>query len=88
MLQRLDKLIIDQAEKSIHTVESDPPSLSEERIIVKTYYETGELKAETPYLLGKKHGIEREYYENGKLKWKRQYRYGEIYGVQKYYDND
>ena len=36
-------------------------------VVKKTYYDSGALWLEIPYVDGYKHGIEREYYESGVL---------------------
>ena len=46
--------------------------------VKRTYYESGELEAVTPYVRGKRHGIEKYYYENGELKSETTYVDGEI----------
>jgi antitoxin component YwqK of YwqJK toxin-antitoxin module len=49
------------------------------------YYESGELKSETPYIDGKIHGIEKWYYESGELLFEIPFVNGKIHGIWKTY---
>jgi|CXWL01.1.fsa_nt_gi antitoxin component YwqK of YwqJK toxin-antitoxin module/Tfp pilus assembly protein PilF len=56
--------------------------------IRKTYYESGKLKVEMPYVNGNASGVGKEYYESGKLKAETPFLFGEANGLAKeYYEN-
>ena len=60
---------------------------------VVEYYENGDLKFETPYRGGQKHGLAREYYENPvtglprHIKTETNYEYGKNIMVKTYYES-
>ena len=53
--------------------------------IRKTYYESGALWLEIPYVDGYKHGIEKEYYESGVLACETPHVNGTIQGIARVY---
>ena len=53
--------------------------------IVCSYYESGKLLVETPYIDGKQEGIKKVYYENGNLKVEIPYKDGKQEGIEKVY---
>ena len=53
--------------------------------VIKFYYESGALLAETPYVDGKEHGIANYYYESGALRRESQYENGKRHGIDKIY---
>ena len=56
--------------------------------IHKTYYESGKLSSETPYINGKINGVAKTYYENGKLQIETPYANGYQSGAYKEYDEN
>jgi antitoxin component YwqK of YwqJK toxin-antitoxin module len=54
----------------------------------KTHHENGNLKLETPYLDGKKHGIERTYDEHGNLRYEDSFANGKRNGFSYSYDKN
>ena len=53
--------------------------------VKKSYYASGALFAETPYVNGKEHGIEKAYHESGTLEREIPYVNGERHGILKSY---
>ncbi len=53
--------------------------------VEKGYDANGNLRAETPYQNGKRHGIEKFYYENGKLRAELPYQSGKAQDISKTY---
>ena len=53
--------------------------------IRKSYFETGDLWVETPYLNGKEHGTEKIYYKSGALLCETPYVKGKIHGITRSY---
>ncbi len=51
----------------------------------KTYYESGVLMNETPYVNGQREGVQKSYYENGALKCETPFKEGKADGVQQCY---
>ena len=56
--------------------------------IWKTYYESGQVKSETPLVNGNNHGIEKEYYKTGQLEKEIPYENDKIHGTWKEYDEN
>ncbi|MBO4480368.1 MAG: hypothetical protein J5742_01950 [Alphaproteobacteria bacterium] len=61
--------------------------------VVQEHFESGQLKTETPYRGGQKHGLAREYYENvipngqiGRIKRETNYEYGATKIIKEYYN--
>ena len=53
--------------------------------VIKFYYESGALLAETPFVDGMEHGIKKWYYESGALRRESQYENGKRHGIDKIY---
>ena len=53
--------------------------------VKKSYYESGALWHETPYVNGKIHGIAKQYDESGALMFVTPYLNGDIHGIEKWY---
>lgn len=58
---------LDKQNKLTDINESNKDSLSNINGLIKTYYPSGELQSETPYVNGKINGIQKLYYQNGTL---------------------
>ena len=56
--------------------------------IRRSYYESGALWLETPYVNGKEHGTEKWYYESGALDSETPYENGKKHGIEKSYYED
>ena len=56
--------------------------------IRKSYYESGALQYETPYVNGEKHGIAKWYYRSGALLWVTPYVNGKVQGIVKNYNRE
>ena len=56
--------------------------------VKKSYYESGALWYETPYVNGKMHGIVKHYYESGALWYETPYVNGMRHGIERGYDKD
>lgn len=68
-------------------VYSHPVFYSKITGLIKEYYRSGQLMAETPYSDGWENGIAKSYYESGKIMNETPYTYGKIIGeVKSYYE--
>jgi antitoxin component YwqK of YwqJK toxin-antitoxin module len=56
--------------------------------VKKSYYESGALEREIPYVNGKMQGIVKWYYTSGALLWEIPYVNGNKHGIERGYDND
>ena len=65
---------------------NDSVSADDSVDIRNEYYESGELKSETPYIDSKIHGIEKWYYKSGELLFEIPYENGKIHGIWKTYN--
>ena len=53
--------------------------------VLKSYYESGALLAEIPYVNGRMHGVLKRYYESGALWGEIPYVNGKMHGIEKEY---